>query len=130
MKADLFPRILALSILMLCGMAAHAQSDACDMSQLNLTAQQNEQMRHIREQFRQMRSRGFDSDDSNQRYRNYLLTLSNQASFNEAEARQYLKQINMDRSERQLQIMRIQFQVAKILNPHQRELWLRNCARP
>lgn len=118
-------------LLALCCGATAAWADnsvGCDLRQLSLSSEQNAQLRRLRSEYRhrsdalvaQARSARQDAATGP----SHIL---NEATFSEEKARQYITNKYAIQIQREIETLRAQHALLKVLTPAQRQEWMAQC---
>lgn len=139
LKSPLLLQFISLTVLLTCsGLVFAAPSSGqfdnfypnCDIRQLGLSQDQQNALRKIRSDYKTAANKATRKAQYADRTRrqNIIKILSN-PSFDQNLARDYVENRYLSRMDFAVDELAIQHRFYHLLNPQQRQLWLRNCLR-
>lgn len=119
-----------LAVALLCSPAAHADTPPpnCDIRKLELTPIQKAKLRFIRMEHKSAMDHWRSNQNQNAQ-RNQISQLLNRNEFDENHAKRYVFEKYQGRMQLEVDELRVQHAFLQVLNPQQRQEWLRNCLR-
>lgn len=108
--------------------AGDTASVGCDLRQLSLSTQQQQQLRRLRAEYRHRsdalvaQARSARQDAANGPHR-----ILNEATFSEERARQYITNKYAIQIQREIETLRAQHALLQVLTPQQRQEWMAQC---
>lgn len=102
----------------------------CDIRQLNLSKEQQSQLRSLRAEHRQILDRVGKQNRSLERSRRQnIIRILSSASFDETQASRYVADHYQAKSRFAVEELGVQHKIYRLLTPEQQKIWLETCVR-